>query len=71
MYQAYVPGNRLFFIIENSEFRNLDGGFPFLEFLWVFYQMLKFYHNIDPEKVLLTPNQNVAKIHGHINLASG
>lgn len=52
-----------FFIIENSEIRNQD-GFLVLEFLWVFYQMCKFYHHIDPEKVLLNPNQNFAKIHG-------
>lgn len=66
---TYVPclcaltGAFLFFIIENSEIRNQD-GFLVLEFLWVFYQMCKFYHHIDPEKVLLNPNQNFAKIHG-------
>lgn len=45
--QAYVPRNRLFFfILENSESRNLD-GFLLLEFLWNFYQTCKFYHHTD------------------------
>lgn len=26
--------------------------------------MCKFYHHLDPEKVLLNPNQNFAEIHG-------
>lgn len=52
-----------FFILENSESRNLD-GFLFLEFLWVFYQTSKFYQHIDPEKMFLTLSQNFAKVHG-------
>ena len=61
-----MPRNRLFFfffILENSESRNLD-GFLFLEFLWVFYQTSKFYQHIDPEKMFLTLSQNFAKVHG-------
>lgn len=52
-YQAYLHAQEIdiffWFIIENSESRNLE-SFLFLEFLWVFYQTCKFYHRIDPEK---------------------
>lgn len=51
-----------FFILENSESRNLD-GFLFLEFLWGFYQTSKFYQHIDLEKMFLTLSQNFAKVH--------
>lgn len=59
-----MPRNRLFFffILENSESRNLD-GFLFLEFLWGFYQTSKFYQHIDLEKMFLTLSQNFAKVH--------
>ena len=66
-----MPRNRhFFFIIENSAFRNL-GNFLFLEFLWDFYQICKFYHHVGSEKMLLMLSQNFAKIYGKYALALG
>lgn len=56
----------IFFITENYEYRNLD-GFLFLE---MYGSFMKFCHHTDPEKMLLTPSQNLAKIHGEYNSCS-